>query len=76
MENKSYRSQIEQQEVTLKSCTEEIRRLETANQEMKVRLTKAEAEAARNAVENQKLLQVRLPMHVTLTVILINPCKY
>lgn len=58
VENKLYRSQIEQQDVNLKSCTEEIRRLEAANQDMKVKLTKAEAEAARNAVENQKLLQV------------------
>ena len=43
---------------TLKSYIEDIHRLEANNMELKSKLTRAEAEAAKVTLENQKLLQV------------------
>ena len=43
---------------TMKSYIEDIHRLETNNMNLKSKLTRAEAEAAKVTLENQKLLQV------------------
>ena len=47
---------------TLKSYIEYIHRLETNNMNLKSKLTRSEAEAAKVTLENQKLMQVSNPL--------------
>ncbi|KAH3843440.1 myosin-9-like isoform X2 [Dreissena polymorpha] len=48
---------VDRHDNEMRSCQEEIRRLETANLELKSRATRAETDHARVSIENQRLLQ-------------------
>lgn len=59
VENKMCRDTVERLEDTVTSYTDDINRLETANIDLKSRVTRAESEAAKVNIENQKLRTVR-----------------
>ncbi|XP_052795838.1 girdin-like isoform X3 [Mya arenaria] len=57
VENQMHKDSIERLEHTMTSYTEDIKRLEDTNVDLKSRVTRAETEAAKVTIENQKLLQ-------------------
>lgn len=57
IENKLYRTQLDQQESNISAYLEEIKRLEETNVDLKTKMTVVETEAAKTSIENQKLLQ-------------------
>lgn len=57
VQNDMHKAQLKQNEISIASYRKEIQTLETCNLDLKTRVTRAETEAAKSAIDNQKLLQ-------------------
>lgn len=55
-----YKTQLDKYEHDISSHAEEIRQLEARHVDLKTRVTIAETEAAKQTIENQKLMQVKI----------------